>query len=205
MNQVPEPIKELRKTLEVIKPGPVGEPDTEKIIGALAGAWEYLSGFEATRMSAWKLGRYEHLTWDPPCLVFEIERHGGTGRGSSRAEIQQWRVNVDTLVAECCEVGRRQVRPRDKPLDTRKLAEEVATKIIGLQQPSYLDWKSPRRVHLKIGQIISATNKATTLSRRKRFRSQLTELLEGAGWYTVKGSAPHTYEKGHPPGEDIDQ
>jgi hypothetical protein len=40
------------------------------------------------------VSRAEELSWNPPILSFTIERHGATARGSSRAELHEWTVNL---------------------------------------------------------------------------------------------------------------
>jgi len=40
------------------------------------------------------LGRMEEVLWSPPDLTFSIERHGAAALGSSRAELQEWMIDV---------------------------------------------------------------------------------------------------------------
>jgi hypothetical protein len=61
----------------------------------LAGCWHEFVGAESQRMHAGKLGRMEDVRWEPPVLSFRIERHGAMGVGSTRAELQNWRVDLD--------------------------------------------------------------------------------------------------------------
>ncbi len=64
-------------------------------------------------MHAGKLGRMEDVRWEPPVLSFRIERHGAMGVGSTRAELQNWRVDFDLKPAQCeCSRGYRQALAR---------------------------------------------------------------------------------------------
>lgn len=145
-------------------------------------------------MAAGKVYRLENLVWDPPILSFEMERHGGTVLGSSRADVQAWTVNLDTLCVSSCIVGHHQLRPMDKRLDTASLASEIAALIENKTTDSRLTWLASTRVRVSIRDTIPETNFKTIQSRRKRFRSQLADLLKQGGWYPVTGTTPNTYE-----------
>ena len=67
----------------------------------LAGCWREFTGSASERMHAGKLGRMEAVRWDPPVLSFTIERHGAMSGGSTRAELQQWRIDLDRKTAKC--------------------------------------------------------------------------------------------------------
>jgi hypothetical protein len=76
------------------------------------------------------LHRTEGLAWDPPLLKFEIERHGATVGGSVYAEVHEWSINLETSQASLLESRRRQVQPKDKRLDVKPLAQEIANAIL---------------------------------------------------------------------------
>lgn len=67
----------------------------------LAGCWHEFARSASKRMHAGKLGRMEAVRWDPPVLSFTIERHGAMSAGSTRAELQQWRIDLDRKTARC--------------------------------------------------------------------------------------------------------
>ena len=92
-----------------------------------SGCWDQLQGSRGGGMAAHKLrGRTEEMQWKPPTLSFNIERHGAMVNGSSRAEVQQWRIDLDRKIAELAAFRRRQKLPMDKRLDVRPLAAEIA-------------------------------------------------------------------------------
>jgi len=142
-------------------------------------------------MNSDKVDRAENLEWDPPDLSFDIERHGGMAKGSSRAEVYAWSVNLETLKADCKRCSHRQIRPKGKSLDVKPLAVEIADLIMSGKQDQRLKWFSDGKVQVLIGIVIPETNKQTTAERRKRFRNALDRELT-PGWKSVR---PNVYER----------
>ena len=63
-------------------------------------------------MEGYKLiDRMEKVEWVPPVLRFQIERHGATVKGSSRAELHEWTIDLCKATAECVSKGSRQIIP----------------------------------------------------------------------------------------------
>lgn len=174
-----------------------GSPEDvlDKIRQCLSEAWHCFRGSDEASMADWKISRAENFRWEPPILVFDIERHGGTVMGSTRAEIQTWEINLETLTAENHIAGRRQVRPMDKRLDTEKLAKEVTSKIIKCEHVEHICWLSDKRVRVLVSKLIPLTHQKTTRDRRARFAVQLSSFLQQNGWKLVPGTSPHAYEK----------
>jgi hypothetical protein len=68
--------------------GFVEEDDVYELVNLLAAAWDDLSIARGSGMEPDKLyDRMEKVHWEPPLLLFVIERHGGTVQGSTRAEL----------------------------------------------------------------------------------------------------------------------
>lgn len=82
----------LKKRLLRLEPGEVGE--VGPLAALLAGCWHEFGGADSERIHAGQLGRMETVPWNPPVLSFRIERHGAMGLGSTRAETQDWRVDL---------------------------------------------------------------------------------------------------------------
>jgi hypothetical protein len=178
-------MRELYELLTVTPPGPIPDPgDLERL---LAACWHEFQG-EGGGMTGHKLlGRMEEVTWAPPILSFTLERHGGTVQGSSRATLQEWRLDLDGKTACCEELRFRQVRPRQPRLDVGALAEEVAGLILRQQEDELLWWYEDGRVRVLIGKVLpDGSAVAQTLAgRRKRFRAALRERLAVEGWREV--------------------
>lgn len=117
----------LRHLLHQLPPGEVSGSDAVR--AALADAWSSLAGNRTEGTDASKLVRMEELRWEPPCLVFRLERHGGTVNGISRAEVHEWRVDVERGAASVHVVGHRQLRRMQPRLDTEAIARRIASKV----------------------------------------------------------------------------
>ena len=84
-----DPIYELREVLAV------PPPPAREIEAHLAPVWDALAGDDGGMTSRKLHGRMEVVLWNPPRLTFYIERHGATVLGSSRAEVQEWTVDLE--------------------------------------------------------------------------------------------------------------
>jgi hypothetical protein len=115
----------LKKSLFGLAAGEVAE--VGPVAALLAGCWHEFAGVDSERMHAGKLGRMETVRWDPPVLSFMIERHGAMGVGSTRAERQDWSIDLDQKTARC-ERSRsyRQALPRAEAVKIEPIAQELA-------------------------------------------------------------------------------
>jgi hypothetical protein len=166
-------VARLRAHLGTVPPGPIPDPgDLER---HLAACWQEFRGDNGGMTGQKLLGRMEEVVWEPPVLSFTVERHGGTVQGSSRATLQEWRLDLDTKTAWCEERRFRQVRGRQPRLDVRALAEEVTSLIVRHQEDGRLRWYEDGRVRVLVGKVFpDASAVARTLAgRRKRFREAL--------------------------------
>src|SRR5260370_21908412 len=89
-----------------------------------------------------KVGRRGSVLGEPPVLCFRIERHGAMGVGSTRAELQHWRVDLDRKTAQC-ERSRsyRQALPRAEGVRIEPIARELADSIIAGRVDQRLKWQ----------------------------------------------------------------
>src|SRR5262245_47135423 len=137
-------MQRLLHYLVTISPGPIPDPaDLERL---LAACWPEFTGDDGGMTGEKLLGRMEEVVWQPPGLSFTVERHGGTVLGSSRATLQEWRLDLDKKTVWCEERRFRQVRARQPRLDVRALAEEVASLILRHQEGGRLKWYEDGRV-----------------------------------------------------------
>jgi hypothetical protein len=171
-----------KKDLLSLPAGPLQGANRDIACEFLYEHWESLDGSSIESTTADKLHRAEDLTWKPPILSFTLERHGGTVNQSSRADLHFWEVNVDTLHAAIVRESYRQLQPLDKRLNTKKLAQDVAKRILAGEQHETLQWKDAQTVSLKIAALIPETNQQTTASRRRKFYDDLEQTLKPEGW-----------------------
>jgi hypothetical protein len=182
-------LNKLRSHLKSINAGPIF--DTSILESLLAPCWDQFAGSDEERMDGHKLhGRMENVSWDPPELSFKIERHGETAYGSSKASIHKYRVNVDEKTADREIAGHRQLRPMNKRLDVKPIAQEVAKLILDNRHDDRLKWSSNDKVTVLIGKIILADSapSQTVAGRRKRYRKVVDELLTTSGWKIVRAN-----------------
>ena len=185
-------IQALREFLEAQAPGPI--IDSRALTRLLFPCWAELHGGDETGMTGDKLHRIEHPTWEPPVLKFRIERHGQTVKGSTRATVYEWRVDMQALTASKISEKYRQITPSDKRFDVKPIAESLAAALIAGAPNENLEIRQDGTVKLKIKQIIPETVKeTTTTTRRKRLRKLLDALLEPHGWKALR---PNIYTRG---------
>ena len=180
-----------QSTTRMLSGIPSGEiADPSMLAEALAMDWSRFNGSGDGGMKGDKLhGRMENVLWEPPCLRFAIERHGGTVLGSSRAELQHWEVNLDEMTAEIVKIGHRQLVPMANRISVKALAEEIANAIqTGIRDD---------RVTAKDGVNAIKTSKLfpngsgykrTVEGLRKRLCEYIGEILAEHGWQKIGGN-----------------
>lgn len=173
-------MQKLKEILGSLSEGEITDEDLERLQPLLADSWDSFEGSEQKNMEGNKLyGRMEDVLWYPPLLSFTIERHGGTVMGSTRASMHQWTLDIDKGTAEFSETSYRQLKPRQKKLDTETLARDIANKIYSGKTDPLIKRAEDGTIKIVIGKIIPALGpKQTVAERRKRFRKQLTLLLK---------------------------
>jgi hypothetical protein len=184
-------LAQIQHYLATMKPGEVSDNDVCNVEALLSGCWDQLQGSNGGGMAAYKLrGRTEEMQWNPPTLSFNIERHGAMVNGSSRAEVQQWCIDLDRKIAELAALRRRQKLPMDKRLDVKPLAAGIAALINAGREDQRLKWYGADCVRVATSKVIPTTNTQTTSSRRKRFAGELESVLVPSGWRR-KSSGTH--------------
>ena len=184
-------IAALKAFLETQNVGPIA--DETRVARLIVGACDELEISDHTNMRADKLWRMESPTWDPLVLLFDIERHGATVNGSSRATVYTWAIDISSGQAAPGRERRRQLSAMDKRLDVKPIAARLAEAIIASRADERFKITKDGNVRLQIGSIIPATNAQTTPARRKRLRRELDVLLKPHGW--VQSINPNTYVK----------
>ena len=189
MNEVtPTNLDELRRYCTGLSAGPISdESEMERL---LAACWNDLVGDDGGMTDAKLPGRMEGVVWQPPKIVFRIERHGATVIGSTRAEVQEWTIDLERRTKAVVTVGRRQVRPMQGRLDVQPIADEIAAAILESRPDDRLKWDGTDHVRLLIGKVLPAGSavKETLAGRRKRLRESVAVLVVSAGWKLVKAN-----------------
>lgn len=179
----PASLAELKLYLKDVPSGKLA--DAVHVERLLATAWDDVEVQTSdANLDGYKLvGRTEGLSWQPPFLTFDIERHGATVNGSTYAHVYSWQVDVEHGTARMAECPRRRtVGDRAKTVKVQPIAEEIAGLILRHEPDARLIWKAAQLVRLNIGGIIPATNQQTTSARRRRFKTALESELAPHGW-----------------------
>jgi hypothetical protein len=174
-------------------PGAIEGTTKDTILGLLVNCWSELEGAEQTSMAAHKLDRAEDLSWKPPELSFRIERHGATVLGSTRAELQNWTVNLNRGTANCEQGSYRQLTPIAPRLDVKSIVDRVYETVqqgplsdSELVKKGIVVWNGDKQVAIKHGLLIpSGAHARTVAGRRQRFRKELTAKMGSFGWRLV--------------------
>jgi hypothetical protein len=131
----------------------------------------------------------EDVRWEPPVLSFRIERHGAMGVGSTRAELQNWRVDLDRKTAKCeRSCSYRQALPRAEGIRIEPIAGELAESIIAGSSDQRLKWQGGETVRVLMAKVFPYDSgyMQTITGRRKRLRAALEPLLAGNGWREIR-------------------
>lgn len=169
---------------------------------ALATCWEMLRGNAEGGMEPYKLlGRIESIVWQPPFLTFVIERHDGTVRGSTRAELQHWEVNLDNRTASIIKEGHRQLEPMAPRLSIKKMAEEVAGLIVSGKSDSRIRRLADGTTKIVLSKVFPSPSgfKRTIKSRRKRLVEYVKGQLQEHGWMQIGGEGFRLIGAHNPP------
>ncbi len=174
------PISALHTFLNGLPIGEIKGSDENRrtVSKLLQDCWEMLNGSDDEKTFSTKIHRAESICWNPPIVSFELERHGATVGGSSRADLHHWSVDVEKGTANV-KIGKyRQLSPKSPSMKTQPIAKEVANNIVNLLDDSTLEWDSDKSyVVIKISEIIPDNGATqTTIGRRKRFNKAMSSL-----------------------------
>jgi hypothetical protein len=177
-------MESLRQYLSSVPSGEIG--DTDELESLLSEHWgEFQLPEQEGGMAAYKLkNRMEKVTWTPPNLEFNIERHGGAARGSSRAEMQHWTIDLKERIASWEGLGFRQIEPTADRFFSQPLVEEVVQAILANKPHKWIEWNDDGSVFAKTAEVfpVRSAKKETLSGRRKSFREKLEVRLKIEGW-----------------------
>ena len=183
-------MKELIEYMSALPHGRLSECNIAHLVPLLKNVWDEFEGSDSDKMAAYKIDRLEDVSWNPPKLNLTIERHGGTVQGSTRAELHEWVLDLDQKTATCCKGGFRQVKTRQKKIDVKPLAAEIAQLIIDQKKGETLQWNDDGSVMVLIGKILPeiGSPEQTKTNRRKRFRNEVERIIQKSGWKKIRAN-----------------
>ena len=153
-----------------------GADITELVDEHFAEVFDRFEGARATSMEGHKLDRLENPCWADPVLSFEIERHGGLVKGSSRSEVQAWGFDFDSLTAAGGTVTYRQTRPRAPSLDTKTLAAELLDIMVVGTPDERVRYRKDGGMTIVMSKALPPSVRQTREGRSRRLRNDFAEL-----------------------------
>lgn len=171
--------------------GDLSTGEISELVRRLEPHWASIAGGDSTAMAPHKLSRMEDVKWTPPILSFTIERHGTAANGSTRAELQRWEINLETLTAEAHQIGWRQIARTAPRIKLDPIVEELIELIASGTDDDGLKWYDDKsRVRILIGAFVPDEGvQQTTASRRRRFHEKLVPQLNALGWQSAGGTS----------------
>lgn len=202
----------IRELAALLRNAPVGVVPAEtrvEVLKILGECWAEFAGSTDSKMAYWKVvrdGGAGELAWNPPILSFTVERHGTAVLGSTRAEKQEWKLDLSKKTAHHTVIGFRQMRPTASRLNVKSIATRVCDAVrqgpnsnSDLISRGILVWKDDCIV-VRHGMLIPNDGYQMTISgRRKRFRAELTPLMGAIGWELVDVGRALTFKRPRSP------
>ena len=198
-------IENLSRVLNGVPAGAIPASISDELFRYVVASWNEFSGSRITKMDALKILRDDgpaEVTWYPPRLSFVIERHGGTVLGSTRAEKQQWTMNLEKRTADQMQIGHHQLHPNAPKLDVNPLANGVCKAVqegpsshSRLVSEGIIVWKNNDELTVFHGKIVRGGYPRTVSGRRKRFTADLKSKMERVGWNLVLQGRGLTFKK----------
>lgn len=182
-------MRALQELLAAVPPGPI--PEDTKLDKALATCWDDFRGsYEGGMKDDKLLGRMENVHWQSPILTFTIERHGGTTKGSTRAELQHWELNLDDQTACIVKEGHRQLQTMAPRISAKAIAEEIAALILNGKDDERILRFDDGSVKVRASKVFAGGSgfKRTVEGRRKRLVECVRDRLAERGWIAVAGN-----------------
>jgi hypothetical protein len=183
-------IEELRAVMHDVPHGEVSTADSAKVLRHLAVCWENIIGSDDQSTTGHKIYRGEEVKWQPPMLTFVVERHGAICLGSSRAELHQWEVNIDTATARIVQRRTRQLYARSPSFTkdkAHKLAVEIRTLVTSGATNYRIKWNKDGTVNVNINNCVDADCQQTQTGRNRQFTAHLVPVMEEGGWMLLPG------------------
>ncbi len=134
-----------------------------------------------------KLHRLERPTIEQDgCITFQLERHGGTVNGSTRAHLHTWQVNLTKKTATITRHGHRQLQAT-KRWDYKTAAHEILAVVEAGQQHQAVSWiKEFTHFQLTLNKVVPGGAQQTVTSRNRRFKEFFIKEAADQGWTCVK-------------------
>ena len=185
-------IQKLIRFLQPVSPGTIPTNIIGGLFQLVVASWDEFSGSAETENGGSKNlagRRSEGRHLEPAVFVFYYRAPWNDRAGSTRAEKQLWKLNLDSRTADHQQIGFRQLRPRAPRVDVRGPADEVSKAVqegpsstSRLVSNGVVVWKNDDELTVFHGRIIGGNYQQTVSGRRRRFIADLKPKLKIFGW-----------------------
>ena len=188
---------DLVRFLNGLSDGDFNEQVASRLSKLLTFCWESFDGSSETSMAAHKIdGRARGFKWKSPILTFEIERHGGTVIGSTRADRQEWTIDVEKRTARPAMIGYRQLTPRASAFKTEPVVEhfvDVVSQRLTTPPGWNLTWISDDEIRVVVRSLLPDPSgfQKTMEGRTKRLRERLISAMAAKDWHVASKSGAY--------------
>jgi hypothetical protein len=188
---------DLIRTLNEVSDGELNEDVASRLSKLLTSCWASFDGSSETSMAAHKLdGRAHRFRWKSPILTFEIDRHGGTVNGSTRADRQEWTIDVEKRTARAEKIDFRQLTARAPSFKAEPVVSDfmnVISQRLTTPPGWNLKWISDDEIRVVVRSLLPDPYgfKQTIEGRAKRLRKRLIDEMASNGWQVASRSGPY--------------
>jgi len=166
----------------------------ENLASQLLAVWEsctVLGDDNSTYLHKLTSRELENLREVDGCICFSLERHGGTVRGSTNAEVHHWVVDPIARTRWIERTTRRRLAPPASRMNTDEVVSRMLVAIRDRTQ-GVIVVMADSRLRLEIDQFVPSEGpRQTVTQRRKRVRTALNDELSKIGlevtpWWVVR-------------------
>jgi hypothetical protein len=187
--------EDLLRFLNGVSAGVLNGEVASRLSKLLAFCWESFDGSSETLMAAHKIDddRAHGFKWNSPILTFEIDRHPGTVHGSTRADRQEWEIDVEKRTARPVIIGYRQLAPRASSFKAEpvvRLFVDVISQRLATPPGWNLTWISDDEIRVLVRSLLPDPSgfRKTIEGRVKRLRERLISAMAEKGWHVTSKS-----------------
>jgi hypothetical protein len=189
--------EDLARFLSGLSAGVLNGEVASRLSKLLAFCWESFDGSSETSMAADKIdGRAHGFKWKSPILTFEIDRHGATVNGSTRADRQEWKIDVEKRTARQAMIGYRQLVPRASSFKAEPVVHlfvDVISQRLTTPPGWNLTWISDDEIRVVVRSLLPDPSgfQKTIEGRAKTLRERLISAMAANGWHVTSKSGAY--------------
>jgi hypothetical protein len=188
---------ELVRFLNGLSDGALDGEVASRLSKLLARSWESFDGSSESSMAAHKIGGRAHgFKWKSPILTFEIDRHGRTVSGSTRADRQEWTIDLEKRTARPRKIGYSQLTRRASAFKAEPVVHlfvDVIYRRLATPPGWNLTWISDDEVRVVVRSLLPDPYgfQRTIEGQAKRLRQGLINAMAAKSWHVSRNSGAY--------------